>query len=170
MLTIYIWDVKKHNKIGVYTSFNNDIHWKTWVSLLKTEQPLCQFINFPYPGWWLLETSKKEETLAFFKEKRKNTSIAYWTILDYAPPGIAFSEYKKYSKQESQTSPIINPSLKKVDPFSILFVTTDAPKIVVDAAYKVLMKEYHSDLPDGDGEKAKQINIAKDEIYKQRGW
>jgi hypothetical protein len=49
-------------------------------------------------------------------------------------------------------------------------LSPSAPKPLFDAVYKALAKMYHTDKNSGSGEKIKQINNLRDEIYKTKGW
>jgi len=55
------------------------------------------------------------------------------------------------------------------NPYHLMFVVSEAPKIIVDAAYKALMLVHHPD-KGGSDEKSQILNEAKEKIYHQRGW
>lgn len=65
----------------------------------------------------------------------------------------------------------VNPfeySLKKH--FELLQVPPDAPRQEVLKAWKKLCRRFHPDVEGGDEDKMKQINLAKDWIFKIRRW
>jgi len=65
----------------------------------------------------------------------------------------------------------VNPfeySLKKY--FELLQVPTDAAKQEVLKAWKKLCRRFHPDMEGGDEDKMKQINLAKERIFKIRRW
>ena len=51
----------------------------------------------------------------------------------------------------------------EMSPYGVLFVTPDAPDIIVEAAYKVLTKIYNP-----NGESTKKLNEAWEQIQKER--
>ncbi len=59
-------------------------------------------------------------------------------------------------------------SLKKY--FIVLEVSTEATKEEVPKAWRRLSLLYHPDTRDGDEEKMKLINVAKERIFRTRGW
>jgi hypothetical protein len=50
------------------------------------------------------------------------------------------------------------------------YLDPNAPKLLFDATYRALAKEYHPDKGPKHEEVMKQINVTKDKIYKERGW
>lgn len=65
----------------------------------------------------------------------------------------------------------INPfeySLRKY--FAMLEVSVDATREQVLSAWRRLARQYHPDLRDGDEERMKAINLAKDRIFRIRRW
>lgn len=55
------------------------------------------------------------------------------------------------------------------NPFKVLSLSEDAPKEVVDAVWKALAWRHHPDVG-GNAELMKKINVARDSIYRMRGW
>lgn len=64
-----------------------------------------------------------------------------------------------------QPPPIV--ILKPRDSFAVLFLTTEAPEVVVKAAYKALSMIYHPD-HGGDQDKMSELNAAYDKIQSLR--
>lgn len=129
----------------------------------------------------------KNKTLLWIKWcKKHGGSISYlhqsskWQVADsLAKEAIAFFESMFWaieggqwqaggqSHKNGNTSKTL-PSVKK-DAWSVLYVTKDAPQEVVVAAYKALVFLNHPDRG-GDEERIKEINAAKDFVFKNRGW
>lgn len=59
---------------------------------------------------------------------------------------------------------------KKIDAYRVLGVTEDAPRKVVEAAYKAQATLHHPDTPDGSTEAMSRINAAYEEIKRRRSW
>jgi hypothetical protein len=74
-----------------------------------------------------------------------------------------------YSKRDSARTPPPSPG-PSANTIPDMYVLKTAPKEVFDAVYKALTKLYHPDKKGGSEEKQKKINLAKEEIYKERGW
>ena len=72
----------------------------------------------------------------------------------------------KYSQRKPACRSVDENTLKA---YAELYVTTDAPKNVVIAAYKALLFECHPDRG-GSEEQAKTINAAKNHIFEVKGW
>jgi hypothetical protein len=69
---------------------------------------------------------------------------------------------------ESQADPLLADPW--TTPWAALRVLPGAPREVVDAAYRALVKLHHPDLNGGDGEQMKRINDARDRVFALEGW
>lgn len=56
------------------------------------------------------------------------------------------------------------------DPYQVLGLRPEAPRVVIEAAYRALAKASHPDTSRGDGETMREINAAMVVIRRQRGW
>jgi len=77
------------------------------------------------------------------------------------------ARHKKTHNSRVNFAPYVSKGIS--DACKVLYISHDAPKEVVDAAYKVMMSMNHPD-KGGDAEMCVKINNAKDFIYKERGW
>jgi hypothetical protein len=78
--------------------------------------------------------------------------------------------FKKIEIDYGKISSDKDPSASDVTlSYSVLYIQEDAPKEVVDAAYKALMLKNHPDRG-GDVEKTVRINNALESIYRSKGW
>jgi hypothetical protein len=55
-------------------------------------------------------------------------------------------------------------------PADVLGVASNAPRVVVDAAFRVQAAAAHPDRADGDADRFKALTAARDTLYKLRGW
>jgi hypothetical protein len=65
-----------------------------------------------------------------------------------------------------------NSSIRRADAGNIvssLHISKDAPREVIEAVYKALTRLHHPD-KGGSEEKMKEINAARDQLFKERGW
>lgn len=69
-----------------------------------------------------------------------------------------------------QSVPSAEPAPRALDgPADVLGVAANAPRVVVDAAFRVQAAAAHPD-KGGNGEWFKQLTAARDALYKARGW
>ena len=61
------------------------------------------------------------------------------------------------------------PEKKATSPYQTLGLADDAPKFVVEAAYRAMAKKHHPD-SGGDVDSMKDVNAAFEEIKARRGW
>lgn len=98
------------------------------------------------------------------------------TVLDFVEDAAYDLEeafYRQQGKQQQPPQPRATPKADKrprtrpvTKPaptlYQVLGVATDAPKEVIQAAYKALARLHHPDLPNGNAEKMKRVNAAFD--------
>lgn len=80
---------------------------------------------------------------------------------DWIPPEL------RRRHRESSISPF-EYSLKKY--FTLLEIRADSTRQEVLAAWRRLARRYHPDIPGGDVEKMKTVNLAKERIFRLRRW
>lgn len=158
--TGYIWDLPE-GKIGVFVPVINAPIWRNWLN--KQDASLREFIPEPKPGYWIFH-------FALQRQIEKVFITSSW-CLSLEKPHFLAPGYVKPKHTGRETSAGNNTTLQGAsDPFSVFFVQKNAPKSIVDAAYRTLMKERHPDSSNNDGKPAIALNNARDEIYKLRNW
>ena len=92
----------------------------------------------------------------------KSTAAAQKILLDAVPKPIR----QKFAPQQATNAPEEKNehSLTEKEARDILGVDKNASKADCRAAYRKLMKQYHTDKADSDGAKAKQLNAAKEKL------
>lgn len=139
--TCYIWS-EENGSVGVYPPGLYNPMWRVWLERQDARKRF--FIQEPPPGFWRLS----QELMPSLQRRCIELS---WVVYNRKP------------------SFLLNSSPQKRDAFEVFFLLPTAPKEVVDAAYRALIKRCHTDVG-GDGEMAVRYNNARDEIYKQKGW
>ena len=145
----YIWN-EKPGWIGVRPPPLASSIWRAW--LARQDASLRRFVSDPAPGYWLIKEEAHRAVVDRF-------GVLGWGYEKRRPP---FLDGSTKEPGGSAAAPVS-------DSYAVLFLLEGAPKEVVDAAYKALQLKSHSDRG-GDEDRSKEINIAKDEIYKARGW
>lgn len=146
----YIWSIDRE-WIGVVPGDAGSTVWTEWLYRQSASQRSLVKDDVDY---WKLSSSLKEEV-------KRRFIVSGWML-----------EYRKPEKsRSSKGSPSISaPGVPIRDRYEALFLVEGAPRIVVDASYRALVKEYHPDRCHDGKERTTEINISKDEIYKSRGW
>jgi len=85
-------------------------------------------------------------------------------ILGVPPIGPAAS-----GRRDRRRPPRAEPRGDPGDPYGMLGVTRQAPRVVVEAAYRALVKARHPDVG-GSEERMKAVNGAMEAIRRQRRW
>lgn len=145
--------------------------WSEWLMRQDASlRRLSKKVDVPY---WLVSPS-------LVNDIQERFIVAGW-VIEYKDPfsGVAgdMDEFLKGFQQAAQgdprsgKGPIHNLSKHTgVMPYQLLFLRPNAPRCVVDASYRSLMKEVHSDVNEKGEEASKILNNARDNIYKERGW
>jgi len=97
-------------------------------------------------------------SLAFIRQRRRTRRLFRD---DWIPPEL------RSRHRASSVSPF-EYSLKKY--FALLEVSPDSSRKEVLAAWRRLARRYHPDTRDGDDERMKAINLAKERIFRLRRW
>lgn len=152
----YIWS-EKNGTIGVIPAESHSFIWQEWIA--RQDINICKKVKEDELEYWSLDHSLMSEVW--------NRFIAAGWVVSANKPKDGF--YKKSGFQGR----IQNSSNKQnLDPFNVLHVQPDAPKIVVDAAYRALIREVHPDSHQTkeSEEETKILNEARDSIYQSKGW
>jgi len=128
--------------------------WITWVR--RQDATRRRFVASR--GIWLFHPSLKEAIEARF--------IAVGWMVRYEMPNL-YPHGDPQHKPGAGFTARYDPS--PASPYDVLHVVGGAPRAVIDAAYKALMRTAHSDAG-GDDDAAKALNMARDAIYQERGW
>lgn len=87
-----------------------------------------------------------------------------WSSL---PPDWQIEIAKTKTRRRPKKIQAVDKSVER-SPYSILYVTEDAPMEVVQASYKALARKHHPDVS-GDQDQMVDLNNAYEEICKKRG-
>lgn len=160
MLLVHIWD-EPGQGICVYTVHDGDMRWRIWLGTRDARKR--KFHSLPPPGYWSMDYAEQGPLVEFFN------SVGGWQIATQPPPHFYVRKQRQWFRPGPRSNGNTPTTLAEHDPYADLYLLPSAPKEIVDAAYRALMKMHHRD-HGGTDEAAKQINIAKDAIYKERGW
>lgn len=148
----------QNNKLTVETPYN-----QSWVTAIKLCVPGSRREWVQHQGIWLFDTRYydcvRTITECMFGsgvidavgQKLEHQDVAWW------------DKWKAY--QDGYTPP--TPKASKGGPYDVLFVKSDAPMIVIQAAYRALANKYHPD-KGGDEAKMQELTNAMDQIRKSR--
>lgn len=102
-------------------------------------------------GYWRIDASEESALIVTLNKLALSEG---WMIVDQRPSHLLDGESEESSNDSA---------------YDVLHLKPDAPREVVDAAYKALQRLHH---PDRGGclETSQRINEAHGVIYKQRGW
>lgn len=168
MLLVHIWE-EPNKGICVYTVHDGDMRWRIWLG--QRDARKRRFHNAPAPGYWVMDYEEQGPLVAFFN------SASSWQIVTDPPPHF-YTRQPSWEPAEKTTGQTRSrtrthgkgsATLSGKTPYAELYLLPTAPKNVVDAVYKVMMREHHSD-HGGSDEIAKRLNEIKETIYKERGW
>ena len=136
--------MESNDHLGVSPPGLTDPLWRIWLE--KQDATKLRFIKEPSPGYWLLHRS------LMGKLQQRCVEVG-WVVYNNRPQFVL----DKASKGTSG------------GPFSVFYLLPTAPKGVVDAVYRQLIKQCHTDTG-GDQELAVLYNNTRDEIYEIKGW
>lgn len=156
-MTIQAWKETFNNKTGlgvlVPLSMKNQRGWNEWLNLRQHE--------YIHPSWssceFLFIYENKGESIAGLCHIIKKRCAFISSAFEFLK---ARPAHLNITKEDNNT----------VQAFSSLYLLDNAPKSVVVASYRALMLEYHPDKPGGSEEKTKEINQAKDIIFRLKNW
>jgi DnaJ-domain-containing protein 1 len=147
--------------------------------LVGPVEPTAHYVS-QLPIHVVEELLKKLHLIAPHTRRDELTRSRFFSMIKAALAHLKWKEEMRRRRDEDRIPPefferhrrsSINPfeySLKKY--FIVLEVPTDATKEEVLRAWRKLARQYHPDLEDGDEERMKAINLAKDKIFRIRRW
>jgi hypothetical protein len=138
-----------------------DKHWVVWEPyvLHACELVKVYYANVIEENPELLNQSKNYGGSGYGQSNRNS---GYYDGTRYYNFGSGQWEQRASSGSSSAGASSARPSTDH----AVLFVTSDAPKQVIEAAYKALARLYHPDVPGGDNAKMERLNVAYERIKK----
>lgn len=130
--------------LGVFPPGLTNPLWRMWLE--KQDATKRRFVKEPTPGYWLLHRS-------LMPRLQQRCVEVGWMVYNNRPDFVTQAPVEKLES----------------NPFSVFFLLPTAPKEVVDAVYRQLIKQSHTDIG-GDQELAVLYNNTRDDIYRLKGW
>lgn len=160
----YLWDAEPHLSptanppwICVIPPLPNS---PTWTSFVQQFPPARRrYLKDDGLDIWMFSPeyraiiSQRFTTMGWFLNWCRPAKTISERANTYSPPNGAYSELV-------------------YDPYRVLHVTRDAPKLVVSAAFRALSRSVHPDTNEGKGspKKLQEYTEAKNLIYEEKGW
>lgn len=153
--------------ICVKPPFNQDPYWTVFVQRL----PMQQRRYVPEGLYWMFSPVLKSALL-------QRLTSAGWQVNCCRPPELRGRKKGIGATDFAEMQNILNGMIAEeresgASHFVKLHLLPSAPKEVVRAAYKAMIKPIHPDMPrnkGGDEEKFKELTEAKDIIFKLKEW
>lgn len=143
----------------------NSMVWREWLDRQDASQRKFVKKGTNGDGFWLIAP-------ALVNAVQERFIVSGWVMEYKNPYGGPSGDMSGFVPGAfSGIGPIQNlPKQEALTPYDLLFIKPNAPKCIVDAAYKALMKEVHPD-HNAKGHKSSQVlNRVKEQIYAERGW
>ncbi len=145
-------------------------------------------------GGWLFSGTPKRQVKSYFKdcvpEVKYLDRFGIWWVGEKEAVGYlgVFDNFTEVARsagllgsgqrqQEQRQEPPKSPPPQLMTPFAAMYLRDNAPKEVVDAAYRALAKLHHPDLAGSNEadrlrrtESMKRLNVAYEAAKKMRGW